>query len=240
MAPQLISRAGWVLAAVVAVAGVALAPNTYWLYLIGMSAAFAIVGIGLNLLIGLSGQISLGHAGFFAVGAYVAAILTTKYGWSWWAAMPLCLLIPAALGAVLAAPALRVKGPYLAVVTIAFGLVLQNVLIEAEPITGGFNGISNIDKPLWNGDPISLRAHVALMLGLAALSLLLYVYISGARFGKLLRAVRDSEIAARSIGINPLVVKTAAFVVSAALAGLAGGLFAPMAGFISPENFEET
>ena len=238
MESRLISRAGWLLAALAAVAGVVLAPNTYWLYLLGMSAAFAIVGIGLNLLIGLSGQISLGHAGFFAVGAYVAAILTTKYGWSWWAAAPLCLLIPAALGAVLAAPALRVRGPYLAMVTIAFGLVLQNVLIEAEPITGGFNGISNIDKPLWNGDPISLRTHVGLMLGLAALSLLLYVFISGSRFGKLLRAVRDSEIAARSIGINPLLVKTAAFVVSAALAGLAGGLFAPMAGFISPENFD--
>lgn len=238
MDARMMTRGGWLLAAILAVAGVLLAPNTYWLYLIGMSAAFAIVGIGLNLLIGLSGQISLGHAGFFAVGAYVAAILTTKFGWSWWAAAPLCVVIPAALGALLAAPALRVKGPYLAMVTIAFGLVLQNVLIEAEPITGGFNGISNIDKPMWGGDPIPLRAHVGLMLALAAASLVVYVFISRSRFGKLLRAVRDSEIAARSIGINPLLVKTAAFVVSAALAGLAGGLFAPMAGFISPENFD--
>jgi branched-chain amino acid transport system ATP-binding protein len=235
---QLLVRMGWIIAALAAAGAVGLAPNTYWLYLLGMTAAYTIVGTGLNLLIGLSGQVSLGHAGFYAVGAYVTAILSTRYGLSYWLTLPLCMLVPAALGALLAAPALRVKGPYLAMVTIAFGLVLQNVLIEAEPLTGGFNGISNIDKPMLGATTLSLRAHVGVMVGFAALSLLAYTWMARSRFGRLLRAVRDSEIAARSIGINPWRIKTAVFVVSAALAGLAGGLFAPMAGFISPENFD--
>ena len=93
-----------------AAATVVLAPNTYWLYLLGLTAVYVIVGTGLNVLIGLSGQMSLGHAGFFAVGAYVAAILTTRFGFSFWLELPLCMLVPAALGALLAAPALRVKG----------------------------------------------------------------------------------------------------------------------------------
>ena len=163
---SLLSRANspiWIATALVAAAIVVLAPNTYWLYLLGLTAVYVIVGTGLNVLIGLSGQVSIGHAGFFAVGAYVAAILTTRFGMSFWLTLPLCMLIPAVLSALLAAPALRVKGPYLAMVTIAFGLVLQNVLIESEPLTGGFNGISNIDKPMLAGMPLSLRAHVGVM-----------------------------------------------------------------------------
>ncbi len=230
--------AAWSAVAVVAASLVALAPNTYWLYLLGLTAVYVIVGAGLNLLIGLSGQVSIGHAGFFAFGAYVAAILTTRYSVSFWLALPLAMLLPAVLGALLAAPALRVRGPYLAMVTIAFGLVLQNVLIEAEPLTGGFNGISNIDKPAFGGVLLSLRAHVGVTVGVAGIALLAFALISRSRFGKLLRAVRDSEIAARSIGIDPWRIKTAAFVVSAAAAGLGGALFAPLAGFISPENFD--
>ena len=233
-----LAASGWCAVAVAAAALVALAPNTYWLYLIGLTAAYVIVGTGLNLLVGLSGQVSIGHAGFFAAGAYVSAIATTRFGLSFWVALPLCVLLPAVLGALLAAPALRVRGPYLAMVTIAFGLVLQNILIEAEPLTGGFNGISNIDKPAVNGVMLSLRAHAGVCVAFAGAALMLFSAISSSRFGKRLRAVRDSETAARSIGIDPWRVKTAAFVVSAAAAGLAGGLFAPLAGFISPENFD--
>ena len=233
-----ISAAGWSVVAIVAATLVLLAPNTYWLYLLGLTAVYVVVGTGLNVLIGLSGQVSIGHAGFFAVGAYVSAILSTRYGFSFWLALPLALLLPALLGAVLAAPALRVKGPYLAMVTIAFGLVLQHILIEAEPITGGFNGISNIDKPTLGRVIFDLRAHVGLAVAVAGASLLAFALIAASRFGKRLRAVRDSEIAARSIGIDPWRIKTAAFVVSAAFAGLGGALFAPLAGFISPENFD--
>ena len=237
--PRPCLRMAWLATALAACAAVLCAPNTYWLYLLGLTAVYVIAGSGLNLLVGWSGQISLGHAGFFAVGAYVTAILGA-HGVSFWLALPLAMLLPALLGALLAAPALRVKGPYLAMVTIAFGLVLQNVLIEAEPLTGGFNGIGDIQKPLLAGLPLSLRAHVGVIVLSAGATLLLFAWLGASRFGKLLRAVRDSDIAARSIGLDPWRIKTAALVVSAAFAGLAGGLFAPLTGFISPDSFDTT
>ena len=220
-----------------AVLCVALAPNTYWLYVLGLAGCYTIVGYGLALLIGLAGQMSIGHAGFFAVGAYAQAILTTKAGWMFWATLPCAMAIAAALGAALAAPALCVRGPYLAMVTIAFGLVIENVIVEAEQITGGFNGISNIDKPVLAGFEFGMRSHVALIVACAAMTGLAYAWLAASRFGKCLEAVRDAEPAARVIGINPVWVRTQAFAVSATVAGLAGALFAPMAGFISPDNF---
>ncbi len=217
--------------------GVGFAPNTYWLYVLGMAGCYAIVGYGLALLIGRAGQMSIGHAGFFAIGAYTQAILTTKAGWSFWPTLPAAIVIAAALGALLAAPALRVRGPYLAMVTIAFGLVIENIIVEAEPFTGGFNGISNIDKPVLAGFEFGMRSHVALIVLCAAVVGLGYARLAASRFGKRLEAVRDAEPAARAIGIDPVWVRTQAFAVSAAAAGLAGALFAPMAGFISPDNF---
>ena len=216
---------------------VGFAPNTYWLYVLGLAGCYTIVGYGLALLIGRAGQMSIGHAGFFAIGAYTQAILTTKAGWSFWPTLPAAMLIAATLGAILAAPALRVRGPYLAMVTIAFGLVIENIIVEAESITGGFNGISNIDKPTLAGFAFGMRSHVALIVLCAAIVGLGYVWLAASRFGKRLEAVRDAEPAARAIGIDPVWARTQAFAVSAAAAGLAGALFAPMAGFISPDNF---
>ena len=220
-----------------AVLGVGLAPNTYWLYVLGMAGCYTIVGYGLALLIGRAGQMSIGHAAFFAIGAYTQAILTTRAGWSFWPTLPAAILIAALLGAVLAAPALRVRGPYLAMVTIAFGLVIENVIVEAEPLTGGFNGISNIEKPVLAGFEFGMRSHVALIVLCAALTGFAYAWVAASRFGKRLEAVRDAEPAARAIGIDPVWVRTQAFSVSAGAAGMAGALFAPMAGFISPDNF---
>ena len=217
--------------------GVGCAPNTYWLYVLGMAGCYTIVGYGLALLIGRAGQISIGHAGFFAIGAYTQAILTTQYGWSFWPTLPAAVLLAALLGALLAAPSLRVRGPYLAMVTIAFGLVLENIIVEAEPLTGGFNGISNIDKPTLAGFAFGMRSHVALIVLCAALTGFAYAWLTASRFGKRLEAARDAEPAARAIGINPVLVRTQAFAISAGAAGMAGALFAPMAGFISPDNF---
>ena len=222
---------------VLAIGGVALAPNTYWLYVLGMAGIYSIVGYGLALLIGLAGQMSIGHAGFFAIGAYAQAMLATKAGWPFWATVPVAILAAGLLGALLAAPAVRVRGPYLAMVTIAFGLVLENLIVEAEPLTGGFNGISNIDKPLLFGFEFAMRSHVALIVLCAALVAAGYAWLAHSRFGKRLQAVRDAEAAARAIGVDPVRLRTQAFAISAAAAGLAGALFAPMAGFISPDNF---
>ncbi len=223
--------------ALAAACGVAFAPNSYWLILLGLAGTYAIVGYGLNLLIGLGGQVSIGHAAFFAIGAYATAVLTTKYGWSYWLTLPAAMALGAALGAMLAAPALRVRGPYLAMVTIAFGLVIENVIIEAEALTGGFNGLSSIDKPVLFGLQFTMRTHAALIVGCAIAVALAYSRIAASRFGQRLQAVRDAEAAGRAIGIDPVRVNTLAFAISAAAAALGGALFAPLMGFIAPDNF---
>ncbi len=226
-----------VLAAVAAAMAAAAMVNSYYAFVLGQIALLAIVGIGLNVLIGLSGQMSFGHAGLYALGAYAVAILTTRLGLSFWIAWPLGAVAAAAVGALLAVPALRLKGPYLAMVTIAFGLIVEHGLVELKGVTGGQNGILDIAAP--HLGPIVLDGRGLAMLAVAVAGVLYVAYaaLSAGPWGAGLRAVRDSEVAAASIGIDATVVRTTAFAVSAGLAGLAGGLFAPMAGFVTPQTF---
>ncbi len=214
----------------------ALTVNGYWVFVLANVALLALVGIGLNVLLGLSGQVSFGHVGFYAIGAYTVAILTTKAGWSFWAAWPLAALIGGFAGALLALPALRVKGPYLAMITIAFGFIVEHGIVEASGLTGGQNGIMGLAAPslgFAQGErAVALLAIVAVGVGLAG-----YAWLSRGTWGAALRAVRDAETAAESIGLNPLLIKTVAFAVSAVLAAAAGALFAPLSGFVTPHTF---
>ena len=212
--------------------------NGYYVFVLANVALLALVGIGLNVLLGLSGQVSFGHVGFYAIGAYAVAILTTKAGWSFWAAWPVAAVLAGAMGALLALPALRVKGPYLAMVTIAFGLIVEHSAVEMRDLTGGQNGIMGIAAPALGIEALrGERAIAVLAIVAAAVALLAFVRLSRGAWGAALRAVRDSETAAESIGLNPLVAKTVAFAVSALLAGLAGGLYAPLSGFVTPHSF---
>jgi ABC-type branched-subunit amino acid transport system ATPase component/ABC-type branched-subunit amino acid transport system permease subunit len=214
--------------------------NSYYAFVLGQIALLTIVGVGLNVLVGLAGQMSFGHAGLYALGAYTVAILTTRMGVSFWIAWPLGAAIAGAVGALLAIPALRLKGPYLAMVTIAFGLIVENGLVELADLTGGQSGILDIPKPSLGALALDAKGLSMLAIATAAVSLILYMRLSANAWGKALRAVRDSEVAAASIGLNPTVVRTVAFAASAVLAGLAGGLFAPMAGFVTPQTFNLT
>ena len=119
--------------------------NGYELYVLSLVGLTAIVGVGLNILLGLTGQISLGHVGFYAIGAYTVGILTTTYEWSIWPVLVLAALIAACAGAALSIPALRVRGPYLAMVTIAFGFVIEQGAAEWRGVTGGWNGLMGRD-----------------------------------------------------------------------------------------------
>lgn len=224
---------------VAAALGIALALtlNSYYVFVLANIALIAIVGIGLNVLLGLTGQVSFGHVGFYAVGAYTVAILTTKAGWSFWPAWAAGTLLAAALGTLLALPALRVKGPYLAMITIAFSFIVQHAAVELRDLTGGQSGIMGLTAPvLWAGwGPEQTIAVLAIVV--AAALVLAYARLSVGAWGAAMRAVKDSETAAASVGLNPLVMKTVAFTLSAAAAGLAGGLFAPLSGFVTPETF---
>ncbi|WP_280814826.1 branched-chain amino acid ABC transporter ATP-binding protein/permease [Variovorax sp. TBS-050B] len=220
-------------------AGVALAAsvNGYYVFVLANVALLAIVGIGLNVLLGLTGQMSFGHVGFYAIGAYAVAILTGQAGWSFWLAWPAGALIAGAAGALLALPALRAKGPYLAMITIAFGFIVEHAIVEARDLTGGQNGIMGIAGPALGGFARGERAAAMLAVLTAGAALAAFALLSRGGWGAAMRAVRDSETAAESIGLDPLRIRTVAFALSALCAGAAGGLFAPLSGMVTPHTF---
>lgn len=196
----------------------------------------AIVGVGLNILIGLAGQMSFGHVGFYSIGAYTVSLLLLK-GVSFWLALPLAALFSGAIGGLLALPALRVSGPYLAMMTIAFSFIVEHVTIEWQALTGGQNGLVGIPplNPVFGLE--GERAVGAVAWLLAGFGLLTFDLLARGRWGKAMVAVRDSETAAAGLGFSVTAVKTLAFVLSAGLTGIAGGCFAVLLGYIAPSAF---
>jgi ABC-type branched-subunit amino acid transport system ATPase component/ABC-type branched-subunit amino acid transport system permease subunit len=219
------------LALAIGAAAICLLAPGYYGYLIGTLATTALVGVGLNVLLGLAGEVSLGQAGFLALGAYGVGILTTKAGLGFWEALPLAVLLVAAISVVLSIPALRVTGPYLAMVTIAFGFIVESVSVEWQNVTGGASGLSGIPAPFGTGGTALLAC------GFCALALVSFYYFARSPLGLAMQAIAAAPAAARSIGIGPLPVRTAAFVSAAVTAGLAGGLQAALTGFIAPSSF---
>ncbi len=211
--------------------------NNYQVFIIVTVGLTAIVGIGLNVLLGLNGQISLGHVAFYAIGAYTVGVLTTNYEWSFWPAFIVSGIITGLAGMLLAIPALKVRGPYLAMVTIAFGFVVEQSAAEWQGVTGGWNGLSGIPGPSVFGTEIGERGIAFLTLALVVLATGAFAWLSRSVWGNAMRAVRDSESASVSIGLDPTLVRTAAFGISAVAAGLAGGVYASISNFISPESF---
>src|SRR6185295_7756281 len=176
----------------------------YTPFVLALVALTAVVGVGLNILLGLSGQISLGHVGFYAIGAYAVAILTASHGWNFWPALAVAMIATGVAGAALALPALRVRGPYLAMVTIAFGFVIEQIAAEWKEVTGGWNGLLNIPPPSVFGFEFSERATTYLILFFTVASLGFFAWLSRNAWGQAMRAVRDSEVASQSIGLNPV------------------------------------
>ena len=211
--------------------------NNYQVFIIVTVGLTAIVGIGLNVLLGLNGQISLGHVAFYAIGAYAVGILTTDYDWSFWPALVVAGIVAGLAGVLLAIPALRVRGPYLAMVTIAFGFVVEQGAAEWQGLTGGWNGLSGIPGPSVLGHDIGERGIAFLTLALTVLATVAFARLSGSVWGNAMRAVRDSESASVSIGLDPTLIRTTAFGISAVVAGIAGGVYASISNFISPESF---
>ncbi len=234
--PRALRLLPWALA-IVAAAVPLLTANTYYLFLASLIGIGVVVGTGLNVLAGLSGQVSLGHAGLYAIGAYIGAILATRLGVGFWIALPAAALASAAVGTLLAMPALRVTGPYLAMVTIAFGIIVEHGLIEWEALTKGFGGIGDIPKPHVGTTALTLAQYYYVAWAGVAAALLLARNLGRSPWGRALVAVRESEVAAESLGLNPHFLRTAAFALSAAFAGAGGCLYASLTGFVSPDSF---
>jgi len=211
--------------------------NSYYVFVMATLALTALTGVGLNVLLGLTGQVSFGHVGFYALGAYAVAILTVTAKWSFWAALPVAALVAGVTGALLALPALRVRGPYLAMVTIAFGFIVEHGAVEMRGLTGGQNGIMGVPQPAAFGVAFGERGVALAAIVVAALATLGYWLLARSRWGAAMRAVKDSEVAAESIGLDPIRIKTLAFTISAVCAGIAGALFASLSGFVTPSTF---
>ena len=197
---------------------------------------YSIVGLGLMLLVGFTGQISLGHAAFLAIGAYTEALLQAK-GVPFFISLPCAALFSAATGWVVGLPALRLKGIYLAIATIAFNVIIEEVITRWEGLTGGNSGLHLKPVELFGMKIDGDQSFYYLCLGLTVLSILGLMNLLRSPTGRAFVAIRDSEISASCMGVNLATYKTMSFALSAALTGIAGALYAHKVTFISPEQF---
>jgi branched-chain amino acid transport system permease protein len=197
-----------------------------------------ILAIGLALLFGYAGQISLGQAGFYGIGAYVSSWLATRAGLPPVLGIMAGTIAPAVLGYVIGRPVLKLRGYYLAMVTAALGLILHTIFVEWDAVTGGYSGITGI-PPLAVGSLTarSPRTMYYVSGACAVVVLFLSLRLVDTAYGRAMRTMRESEAAAKSVGIGISGLKAEVFALSAGLSGLAGGLYAQYVGFISPESF---
>ncbi len=201
-------------------------------------AAYAIAILGLIVLTGMNGQISLGHGAFMALGGYVVAVAAHAAGWPYWAGIVLAAVASGLLGIVIGLIALRLAGVYLALATFSLAVATPSFLKHYKSITGGFGGMSMDAVTTPFGIPLDAQRwlyYVAWVV--AGLCFLVTALLVRGRFGRALRALRDNAVAAVSFGVNPYFYKTLAFAWSAALAGLAGAFFAIATAYVSPDTF---
>ena len=218
---------------------------------------YIMLGWGLNIVVGLAGLLDLGYVAFYAIGAYSYALLANYFDWSFWICLPLAGVFAAISGILLGFPVLRLRGDYLAIVTLGFGEIIRVILLNWYEFTGGPDGISGIPRPSFFGlefkrssegtfsgffglDYSSMHRIIFLyylILALALLTNFVTLRLRKLPVGRAWEALREDEIACRSLGINPTNTKLTAFAIGATFGGLAGSFFATRQGFISPESF---
>lgn len=222
--------------AAAAVIGVtSLVGNDYYLRIIFMMCVYYLCAAGMNVLVGFAGQKSLGQAGLFAAGAYAVALLTTKTEISPWLALIAAAAISGVCGVLIALPSLRVKGPYLAMVTLAFGIVVEKLVGEWTEVFGGAQGIYGIRPITWNDQPLTSQQWVWFAVVLCALAHLLLRNLLQGRFGRALLSLQADEIASASVGVRVYRAKVIAFVVAAVTCGIAGALVAQQNQYINSD-----
>ncbi|WP_407169643.1 high-affinity branched-chain amino acid ABC transporter permease LivM [Bradyrhizobium sp. ORS 111] len=217
---------------------------------------YVMLGWGLNVVVGLAGLLDLGYVAFYAVGAYSYALLATNFDLSFWVCLPLAGILAALWGVMLGFPVLRLRGDYLAIVTLAFGEIIRLVIINWQSLTGGPNGVSGIPRPTVFGIPLDnsddgLAAKLGiefspthrlvflfyLILAMALLTNWVTIRLRRLPIGRAWEALREDEVACRALGINTTTTKLTAFATGAMFGGFAGAFFATRQGFISPESF---
>jgi ABC-type branched-subunit amino acid transport system ATPase component/ABC-type branched-subunit amino acid transport system permease subunit len=210
--------------------------NPYYIHLVETIMIYAILLFGLDIVVGYTGQVSLGHAGLFGIGAYTAGVLFLKVGAPFWVIVPASIVVTGIFGAILALPALRVSGPYLAMVTLAFGTIIQILINEMTFLTEGPMGLK-IPKPTVAGYKFNEESFYWVVCVMLALSLLVVHRVLRSQLGRAFEALRGSPVASDCMGVSVYRYKVYAFVISAGLAGLAGCLYAYSEQYISPNTY---
>jgi branched-chain amino acid transport system permease protein len=199
----------------------------FFLLILIYTGIYALMALGQNLITGYTGMLSLCQAGFFAIGSYATAILTTRYGWSFWETLPVAAILSALFGVLIGLPTLRLKGDYLAIATLGFGEIVRNVLNNWDSLTGGPMGIQRIPMVTLFGftiNPYKKVAFLIMVIMFVVITYYLFERLGRSRMGRALQAIRDDEIAADAMGINITKYKVWAFAIGASVAGIAGSL----------------
>ena len=252
--------APWAGAAIVALALLALpfalaAVGTAWVRITNLAILFVFLSLGLNIVVGFAGLLDLGYVAFYAVGAYVYALLASPHfgiHWPFWAILPIGAAVAALFGVLIGAPTLKMRGDYLAIVTLGFGEIVRiflNNLSQPVNITNGPQGIARIDPFRLGGIDFSKSdsflglvfsgpiKYYYLLLAVLLAVIFINVRLQNSRIGRAWEAIREDEIAARAMGIDTTRVKLLAFSMGATFGGVAGGMFSAIQGFVSPESF---
>ncbi|MGI6655356.1 MAG: high-affinity branched-chain amino acid ABC transporter permease LivM [Desulfobulbus sp.] len=215
--------------------------SIYQVNIMSTALLYVILGLGLNIVVGFAGLLDLGYAAFYAAGAYTYGLLHLHFGWGFWTVLPIGGLIGTLFGVLLGFPVLRLRGDYLAIVTLGFGEIIRLVLENWTSFTGGPAGIANIPRPGLFGLELSLDGSIIylyyLLLGMAGCTILVVSRLRDSRIGRAWFALREDEIACQAMGIDRTRIKLAAFALGATWAGMAGVFFAAKTTFINPASF---
>ena len=211
----------------------------YWLDVLNMVGLYAILSLSLNIILGHAGMFHMGHAAFFAVGAYTTAILNTTFGWPIFATLPVAGLAAGIFATLVAAPIIHLRGDYLLVVTIGIVEIVRIALInDIFGLTGGSNGLVGIARPVFFGFRLTRPHHFFYLIwGFVALSMLLFYWLEHSRFGRALKYIKEDQVAAESMGVNTSRYKLLAFSIGAVWAGFVGTIYASQMRTISPGSF---
>ncbi|HAF55696.1 MAG TPA: branched-chain amino acid ABC transporter permease, partial [Thauera sp.] len=262
-AQRVVNVLGWVALGASIALPIVFSDNRYVVDTATTVLIYVMLGWGLNVVVGLAGLLDLGYVAFYAVGAYSYALLSTQFGWSFWEALPVSGAMAATFGILLGYPILRLRGDYLAIVTLGFGEIIRIILVNWTEFSGGPNGISSIPRPSFFGLDFTRSAPeggqtfsgffglefsamhrlIFLYYLILVLALLTHAFVSRLRklpVGRAWEALREDEIACQAMGMNTTNIKLSAFAIGAMLGGFAGVFFAARQGFISPESFTFT
>lgn len=213
-------------------------PSYYWVRLITTMGIYLIIAMGLNMLLGYTGLVSIGQAGIFGIAAYTAGLLMKNAGISFWISFVIVILLGAFIGMLIGVITLKLKQAYLAIVTLGLALMTQTILLNWRDVTGGFEGLLRVPKPTIFGFVIKDPSHVLFMVTVfCIITFFIIQNISNSKWGRSMRAVRDDDIAASMMGIDVVKTKLLAFTLSAVLAAVSGGLYAGLYGAMFPDYF---